>query len=139
MSALSSPTTTNTTRAAWFMTGYVNVMRLGGGFGLSSMYATQRSSSVSSSWPGKRDAVWPSGPTPRRIRSKIGNRAELRWANSRISSFSYASESSSRSSASAGSMVWMCSAGMGIFEKSCSVSRAWFESGLSSGTTRSSA
>ena len=127
----------------------------GGGLGESTIGAIQRSSSLSNAWPGKSDAVCPSGPIPRRIKSKMGNRAESLDANSWMRSFSYASARSSSASSASGdvgvevevraggrrevSMWWMLERGMGTLEKSSSMQSLWFESGWSSGTARSSA
>ena len=43
--------------------------RCGGGFGESAIGATKTERSARSGWPGKSDAVWPSGPIPRSARS----------------------------------------------------------------------
>jgi len=52
------------------------VMRLGGGFGESEIGETQASVSRRSGWFGNKEQVWPSGPQPRRIRSKMGSLTE---------------------------------------------------------------
>lgn len=138
VSALFAPLATNATRTAWLMTGNVSVVRRGGGLGESVMYATQRSSSERRACPGKSDAVCPSGPTPSRMRSKMGKRAESLFANSRMRSFSYASAMSSSASStspsadaagiSVGSSVWMFSFGMGTLDQRFSSQRPWLES-----------
>jgi len=55
---------------------YVKVIRLLGGFGLSSTSAIHLADSDSSSCPGNREHVCPSGPIPNRIKSKVGYLAE---------------------------------------------------------------
>lgn len=55
--------------------GSVIVMRWAGALGESSilrMACVVVVSCVVRGWDGKRDAVWPSGPMPSRIRSRIG-------------------------------------------------------------------
>ncbi|KAH1016177.1 hypothetical protein HUJ04_007445 [Dendroctonus ponderosae] len=59
------------TRAA-FITGKVNVIRLGGGFGESVIGATHLAVSFSKACPGNREQVCPSGPMPSSSRSNRG-------------------------------------------------------------------
>jgi hypothetical protein len=59
-----------TTSRAAFSTGKVSVMRFGGGLGESVIEATCFPCSSSRGWPGKREAVCPSGPMPSRMASK---------------------------------------------------------------------
>ncbi|KAF4528061.1 hypothetical protein B566_EDAN012022 [Ephemera danica] len=66
MVALAAPTRANRHIAALLTTGKVSVMRVGGGFGELVIGATQTDVSSSSRWPGKREHVCPSGPTPKR-------------------------------------------------------------------------
>ena len=70
--ALEPPAATTATQRAAFRTGRVRVMRLGGGLGESVIEATHAVDSNRSGWEGKREATWPSGPMPRRMRSKEG-------------------------------------------------------------------
>jgi hypothetical protein len=88
-SCFAAPVATNTTRAAWLITGSVSVMRRAGGLGLSSIGATQPVVSLRSAWPGKSEAVCPSGPMPSIITSNTGNRAESFEAKDRMSCDSY--------------------------------------------------
>nr|ACN30969.1 unknown [Zea mays] len=71
--AFPAPVTTIATYADELITGNVNVILSGGGFGESLMYVTHLSFSLTRGWPGKRDAMWPSGPIPRSWRSNLGN------------------------------------------------------------------
>jgi len=57
-------------------TGRERVMRLGGGLGESEIGQTQASVSRRRGWLGKSEQVWPSGPQPRRMRSKMGSLTE---------------------------------------------------------------
>lgn len=91
-SNLAAPAKGNTALRALLMTGYVKVMRQGGGLGESSIEATHLSVTSSNGWPvlhnnfnekffqnfvqivqpGKREQVWPSGPAPTSNKSNLG-------------------------------------------------------------------
>ena len=66
-------------------------MRAGGGFGESVRYVTHESDSFKREWEGKSDAVCPSGPVPRQMRSNDGSLMVDAGANILISVCSYAS------------------------------------------------
>lgn len=70
--ALVSPDTTTATLDAELITGKVNVILSGGGFGESVRKVTHSSFSLSASWSGNSEATWPWGPIPRRTRSNLG-------------------------------------------------------------------
>ena len=83
-SALAAPSTVNTARRAELIAGRVRVRRGWGFTPLGSSVATTRSPGPASrlAAPGKSDAVWPSGPRPRWIRSIPGpvtSSATVRW------------------------------------------------------------
>mgnify|MGYP003385753312 CR=1 FL=1 len=68
--AFPSPVAINTTSLLLLIVCRVKVIRRLGGLGESKMGTTRLSPVYSrSSWDGKRLAVWPSGPSPRRIKS----------------------------------------------------------------------
>lgn len=108
MSFFPPPVATNAMLTACVTTGSVSVIRFGGGLGESLTPTTQASSSRSWGWPGNKLQVWPSGPTPSRIRSKMGILTLSLAANERLSSSVY------RSASSVGSSSWTCFSSMGM-------------------------
>lgn len=70
--ALLSPVATKMARRVLLITGNVNVILLGGGFGESVIGATHTEVSCRSGWPGNKEHVWPSGPIPRSSKSNLG-------------------------------------------------------------------
>src|SRR5258708_323920 len=79
VSAFSAPTTRKTTRSAASSTGKVNVMRRALSFTTIGVL-THREVCRVTRVPGKSEAVWPSGPIPRRIK---WNRGKPRSSSSR--------------------------------------------------------
>ena len=71
--ALPAPHTTRAICEDELMTGNVNVILPGGGFGESVMWVTHFWFSLRSGWPGNREATCPSGPMPTSMRSNFGN------------------------------------------------------------------
>src|SRR4029450_9321409 len=70
ISAFSAPVTSQTICRERLSTGYVNVIRRRPGWGPAR--ATSVSETARTGSPGTSDAVWPSGPRPRRTRSSTG-------------------------------------------------------------------
>ena len=63
-SALSAPAATNQTASLRSIASKVREIRSGGGFGDSSTGTAIASRTTAAGCPGKREATWPSGPTP---------------------------------------------------------------------------
>src|SRR5690606_20179091 len=69
---LPSPVSTYQTRFDVSSTGSVSDTRSGGGLGESRTATAARSTTAISSRPGKSEAMWPSGPTPRKQMANDG-------------------------------------------------------------------
>lgn len=72
MLALLLPLIGNRHTLALLISGYVMVIRSGGGFGESAIGAINRLVSFSNGWPGNSEQVCPSGPMPNSNRSNCG-------------------------------------------------------------------
>ena len=96
------------------------------------MSATQASVTSSTASPGTSEAVWPSGPRPRWIRSSVGGEP------ARLSSVcAYCAAAAGRSSASTG-MACRLAGGSGAWLRRLSRRCLKLRSSLSAGATRSS-